>query len=126
MQVILRKDVQELGLRGQTVTVAAGVARNYLLPTGLAVAATEARDQKHSYFLKASTDDLKIEMPTKRQAELMAAAEALFGDRRAAQEWLHEPIPSLDRRRPIEMIQGSAEDRKRVYSILGRIEHGLF
>jgi large subunit ribosomal protein L9 len=42
MEVILREDVEKLGNRGQVVKVAAGYARNFLLPKRLAVAATEA------------------------------------------------------------------------------------
>jgi len=42
MEVILREDVEKLGSRGQLVTVAAGFARNFLLPKRLAVAATDA------------------------------------------------------------------------------------
>ena len=42
MEVILREDVEKLGSRGQLVSVAAGFARNFLLPKRLAVAATEA------------------------------------------------------------------------------------
>src|SRR5579872_84179 len=42
MEVILREDVEKLGARGQVVKVAAGYARNFLLPKKLAVAATES------------------------------------------------------------------------------------
>jgi large subunit ribosomal protein L9 len=42
MEIILREDVDKLGARGQVVKVAAGYARNFLLPKRLAVAATEA------------------------------------------------------------------------------------
>jgi len=42
MEVILREDVEKLGHRGQVVKVAAGYARNFLLPKRLAVAATES------------------------------------------------------------------------------------
>lgn len=42
MEVILREDVEKLGNRGELVKVAAGYARNFLLPRRLAVAATEA------------------------------------------------------------------------------------
>ncbi|HEY3837920.1 MAG TPA: 50S ribosomal protein L9 [Bryobacteraceae bacterium] len=42
MEVILREDIDKLGNRGQVVKVAAGYARNYLLPKRLAVAATES------------------------------------------------------------------------------------
>src|SRR5215831_17039790 len=40
MEVVLREDVEKLGLRGEVVNVARGYARNYLLPRGLAEPAT--------------------------------------------------------------------------------------
>jgi large subunit ribosomal protein L9 len=43
MEVILRKDVDKVGLRGEVVNVARGYARNFLLPRGLADEATPAR-----------------------------------------------------------------------------------
>jgi large subunit ribosomal protein L9 len=43
MQVILLKDVEKLGLRGDVVDVARGYARNFLLPRRLAEVATLAR-----------------------------------------------------------------------------------
>jgi len=43
MQVILLKDVEKVGLRGDVVSVARGYARNYLLPRRLAEEATDAR-----------------------------------------------------------------------------------
>jgi len=41
MQVILRSDLAGLGKRGDIVEVAAGHARNYLLPKGLAIVASD-------------------------------------------------------------------------------------
>jgi large subunit ribosomal protein L9 len=43
MDVILREDIEKVGLRGEVVDVARGFARNYLLPRGLAEPATPAR-----------------------------------------------------------------------------------
>ena len=43
MQVILRTDVEKVGLRGDVVNVARGYARNFLLPRRLAEPATAAR-----------------------------------------------------------------------------------
>lgn len=40
MKVVLRQDVDSLGDRGQVVNVAAGFARNFLFPKGLALEAT--------------------------------------------------------------------------------------
>ncbi|MBI2914610.1 MAG: 50S ribosomal protein L9 [Firmicutes bacterium] len=41
MKVVLRRDVKDLGKQGELVEVAEGYARNFLLPRGLAVPATE-------------------------------------------------------------------------------------
>jgi large subunit ribosomal protein L9 len=43
MQVILRTDVDKVGLRGEVVDVAAGFARNFLIPRKLAERATPGR-----------------------------------------------------------------------------------
>src|SRR5213592_3121724 len=43
MEVILRQDIDKVGLRGEVVNVARGYARNFLFPRGLADAATPAR-----------------------------------------------------------------------------------
>ncbi|MGD8820864.1 MAG: bL9 family ribosomal protein, partial [Anaerolineae bacterium] len=40
MQVLLLKDVEPLGAAGEVKKVADGYARNYLIPRGLATAAT--------------------------------------------------------------------------------------
>jgi large subunit ribosomal protein L9 len=40
MQIILQEDVEKLGNRGELVDVAAGYARNYLLPRKLGIEAT--------------------------------------------------------------------------------------
>ncbi len=42
MEVVLKQDVDSLGLRGEVVNVARGYARNFLLPRGLAEVATPA------------------------------------------------------------------------------------
>jgi large subunit ribosomal protein L9 len=42
MEVILREDIEKLGGRGEVVKVAAGYARNFLLPKRLAVEATDS------------------------------------------------------------------------------------
>jgi len=43
MDIILRSDVEKLGLRGEVVSVADGYARNFLLPRKLAERSTPAR-----------------------------------------------------------------------------------
>lgn len=62
MELILREDIEKLGTRGQVVKVAAGYARNYLLPKRLAVAATESNkkiiEQERQAHLRRDAKDL--------------------------------------------------------------------
>ena len=60
MEIILIKDVENLGLTGQVLNVAPGYARNYLLPTGAALLATEGN----------------LKMLAKKRAEYEARAKA--------------------------------------------------
>jgi large subunit ribosomal protein L9 len=46
MEVILRQAVDNLGHPGDVVTVSAGYARNFLLPRGIAYAATEGNKKR--------------------------------------------------------------------------------
>jgi large subunit ribosomal protein L9 len=70
MDVILMQSVDSLGEMGQTVTVARGYARNYLIPKGLAVLATDGHRKlvEQHMKLEAKRDDLR-----KAGAEELAA-----------------------------------------------------
>lgn len=74
MEVILLEKVGKLGGLGDTANVKAGYARNYLLPTGKAVAATAANVEKFEG----------------RRAELEAAAAQVLADAQARAESLNE------------------------------------
>ena len=70
MDVILMQSVENLGEMGDTVSVARGYARNYLVPKGLAVLATEGHRKLvvEHMKLEAKRDDLR-----KASAEELAA-----------------------------------------------------
>ena len=53
MQVLLRSDVAGVGRRGDIVIVSSGHARNYLLPNGLAVVATDGTVRQSDSMKKA-------------------------------------------------------------------------
>jgi large subunit ribosomal protein L9 len=58
VEVVLREDVDHVGLRGEVVNVARGYARNYLLPRGLAEVATPGlkRELERREALKARNE----------------------------------------------------------------------
>ena len=70
MQVILKEDVANLGYKDDIVTVKAGYGRNFLIPTGKAVIASESAKQVLAENLKQRAHKLaKI----KQDAEALAA-----------------------------------------------------
>ena len=70
MQVILLKDVDHVGLRGDVVSVARGYARNFLLPRKLAEEATPARVKE---LEKRDTQRARHEAKTVEDAQAIAA-----------------------------------------------------
>lgn len=69
MDVILLKDVEKVGLRGDVVSVARGYARNFLLPRRLAEEATAA---KVAELRKRDSQRARHEAKTAEQAESIA------------------------------------------------------
>lgn len=82
MEIILRKDVENLGSIGDTVTVKNGYARNYLIPRNLAYIATEgarkrielekrqyakqvAKEKEGAELLAEQLSELQISIPMK-------------------------------------------------------------
>ena len=64
MRIVLRDDVDKLGRRGEVLDVAAGYARNFLLPKGKALPATEGNlkrveqeRRKHAVHLAKEKED---------------------------------------------------------------------
>ena len=68
MEVILREHVENLGQRGDVVKVAAGYARNYLLPRKLALTVTEGNRKQI---------DRERKVADMREAEERQGAEAI-------------------------------------------------
>lgn len=68
MEIILKKDIENLGLEFDTVNVKPGYARNFLIPQGFALLATP----KNKAALEATLEARKEE-----EAKLIAAANAI-------------------------------------------------
>lgn len=69
MKVILRKDIDKIGKRGQIVSVKDGFARNFLLPKGFALAATGDNMKQIELANKRIEQNKKIE---KNKVEALA------------------------------------------------------
>lgn len=75
MQVILKEDVANLGYKDDVVTVKDGYGRNYLLPQGKAVIATESAKKVLAENLKQRAH--KLEKIKKTAEELAAKLEGV-------------------------------------------------
>lgn len=79
MKVLLLKDVPGLGTAGQVKTVADGYARNYLLPRGLADAATEGAVKRAEQLRQADERrTARIETQAQTLVQEMAGVTLLF------------------------------------------------
>lgn len=75
MKLILTTEVDHLGSAGDTVEVRDGYGRNYLLPRGLAIAATRGAERQATEIRRAR--DAKTVRDLDHANELKAALEAL-------------------------------------------------
>jgi large subunit ribosomal protein L9 len=69
MQIILQAEVEKLGTRGEVVEVAAGYARNFLLPRKLALEATPGNMKR---LEKMRVTFAKAEATEKKDAQILA------------------------------------------------------
>jgi len=114
MKVILKEDIESLGKRGDTIKVADGYARNYLMPKGLAIAATSKSAQaiEHEKKLIAKRADKE-----KKNAEALLASFAgvavTIARKTADQEKLFGSVTAKDIDNALEE-KGLKVDRKQI------------
>lgn len=70
MEVILKKNVDNLGYKDEVVTVKPGYGRNFLIPQGYAIVATPSAKKAHEEVLKQRSHK---ETKVKEEAESIAA-----------------------------------------------------
>jgi len=114
MKVILKEDVKGLGRMGETVNVAPGYGRNFLLPKGLAMEATEKN--------QAAVERLKKQISfklIKDKEDAEAAAQRLAGvtlnlTAKAGEEGkLFGSVTSMDIEEALK-AQGIEVDKKKI------------
>lgn len=115
MKILLKRDVPNLGKAGEVKTVADGYARNYLIPRGMAVIATQGA-------LKQAK--LKQQVEAQRQAHFQQEAQKLatafrgltltFQVRAGENEQLYGSITNADIAQALEKQVGRAIDRRKI------------
>jgi large subunit ribosomal protein L9 len=114
MEVILREDVDKLGGRGEVVKVAAGYARNFLLPKRLAVAATQANkkivEQEKQSWLKR---EAKAQGESEELAKLVGAESVTISQKAGENDQLFGSVTSKDLADALEK-KGFSIDRRKI------------
>ncbi len=112
MKVILAENIASLGKIGDVVKVAAGYARNYLVPKGLALQATDrnVRDLEHKKrILTAKREKVRQQMLS--LAEKLNQVKITLVRKVAEDDRLYGSVSSVDIAKALE-DQGFVIDRK--------------
>jgi len=114
MEIILREDIDKLGARGQVVKVAAGYARNYLLPNRLAVPASEANkkivEQERQAHLRRET---KLKGEAEDLAKIVGNVTVTIAQKAGENEQLFGSVTSKDIAEALEK-QNLTIDRRKI------------
>jgi large subunit ribosomal protein L9 len=112
MKVILAENIASLGRIGDLVKVAPGYARNYLVPKGLALEATEknVRDLEHKRRILARKRE-KVRQEMLSQAEKLKQVQITLVRKVAEENRLYGSVSTVDIAKALEDV-GFAVDRK--------------
>ena len=115
MEIILREDIDKLGQRGQVVKVAAGYARNDLLPRKLAVAANESNkkivEQERQAYLRREAKQVS---EAQDLAKMMGSVSVTIRQKAGENDQLFGSVTANDVAVALEKL-GYTIDRKKVH-----------
>jgi large subunit ribosomal protein L9 len=114
MKIILKQDVDSLGLEGQTFDVKNGYARNYLIPQGFALEAT-LRNVKLMEAQKKNIEEkrLKAREEAEKASQQLSALVLTIAQKAGEEDKLYGSVTSMDIADHLEK-KGVAIDRKRI------------
>ena len=72
MEIILKKDIEKIGFKNEIVSVKDGYARNFLIPKGLAILATDSAKKilEENLRQQAKKEDAKVDVAKKLAEEI--------------------------------------------------------
>jgi len=113
MEVILREHIENLGRRGEVVKVAAGYARNYLLPRKLALLVNDQNRRQIERERKvADVRELQERQDAEAVATKLAAVELVIARRVGEHDALYGSVTSADIAEALDSQGFHVEKRK--------------
>jgi large subunit ribosomal protein L9 len=120
-KVLLTQDIATLGQAGNVYTVAAGYARNYLMPRGFAVLATKgALKQAEGIKETAMRKRAQERANATAQAEIISRQRLLFMANAGDNDRLYGSVTSADIAEKLTAACGVEVDRRRI-----QLEHPI-
>jgi large subunit ribosomal protein L9 len=113
MQIILQEDVEKLGTRGEVVEVAAGYARNYLLPQKLGLEATANNIKRLEKIRVTLAKRTATEKDAHQQADLLNQVVLKFARKAGETDQLFGSVTSSDLADALK-AQGFEIDKRRI------------
>ncbi len=115
MQILLLKDVKRLGKAGEVRRVADGYARNYLIPRGLAVVASEGarRRTEVQRSIEMQRED-RVRTDSEALAERLTEITLSFQVKASEKGRLYGSVTSADIAEQIEKLTGHPVDKRKV------------
>jgi len=115
MEVILIKDVPRLGQAGEVYDVAAGYARNYLVPQGLATLATAAALNELAQRREAEArQHEQLEEEARRLAGTLEGLHLTIEAKTGEKDRLYGSVTSGDIADALEQETGTSVDRRKI------------
>lgn len=114
MKVILRQDMDPLGLEGDLVDVAVGYARNYLIPKGFALEAnTQNMKMMEMQRKKIETRRIKAKESAEKIMEQLSDVVIQINQKVGEEERLYGSVTSMDIAQEMEK-KGIHVDRRKI------------
>lgn len=116
MEVILRQDIHNLGFKDDTVTVKNGYARNYLIPQGLAILATETNKKivKENLRQRSFKED-KVRKEAEALAKALEGITVKIGAKAAPSGKIYGSVNAIQIADAIKDQYKYDVDRKKIY-----------
>ncbi|MGA2036652.1 MAG: 50S ribosomal protein L9 [Acidimicrobiales bacterium] len=115
MRVLLRRDIDGVGKRGEVVEVAKGFARNYLFPTGRALMAGAGTEQQASAMRRArDLHDTRDREAAETVSQVLTGTTVTVVARAGTGGRLFGSVTASDVAEAVEAQTGAVVDRRKI------------